>query len=348
MVFTRFVLLVAFLLASTHLKAAYTIDVGPSGITNITNHTNPRHVPGGVATSYPQNVKIPGGPSVPAVRNPRVGYPTISNGLKGYTRINPASAAASVAFATFFYAVDWAWDELTQEWVKYEMECPVGQICAIDGQFNPIVMCSRQPYAINDFGQVKTVVSSHTFVLGGVSYPAGTTVSLFVVEAGDTTSPINSCIDRYPTGRWPTNSFGQFPVITGTVISTPGQEELVPVPLGASDWQDMTDWLPSAVPTDLRDFLDDYHRRNGEPLPHTDLPMTGPSSVPGPETTTTSTSPTGDTTTTVTSTNYDINYGPTTITTTQTTITNNYTNGNPTGTTTTTETAPPRRCHRCR
>src|SRR5690606_37441576 len=67
--------------------------------------------------------------------------------------------------------------------------------------------------------------------------------------------------------------------------------------------------------------------------------MSGPSSVSGPSTTSTSTDPlTGDTTVTNTSTTTNISYGDTTITTTNTTTTNTYVNGNHTKTETTTET----------
>src|SRR5690606_18189968 len=152
-------------------------------------------------------------------RNPVVPYGSVANGLRNFVRINPASLAASAAVTGMFLAFDWVWDEAEQSWGKYEFECPVGAICAIDGVHEVNQMCARQPYALTEIGQVKTVTASRSFNMGGTAYPAGTVVSVTVMPFDGSSPPgfLNNCTQRYPSGSWPTNEQGQFPILVGTV-----------------------------------------------------------------------------------------------------------------------------------
>lgn len=327
----------AFLLAAS-VAQAVTIDLGPSDYREF--GPNGAHTSGGIRSSFGQTVRLPPtSGNLTVTRNPVIPYGSVSTGLRNLVRVNPYSAAASAAAAGLFLAVDWAWDELTQEWVKYEMQCPVGSICAIDGQFVVNSMCGRDPYAINQFDQVKTVTASSGFTMGGVSYPAGTVVSLTVIPNAGGNAPSNwlaNCVNRYPSGRWP-NIEGRFPYLVGTIVTQPGELQQVPVPV---DFSDLDAYLPSADPQLVSDAAGDVQRRIGEPLTgYHDTAMTGPSSVAGPSTTSTSTDPvTGETTVTNTSTQTNISYGDTTITTTNTTTSTTYQNGQQTDTTVTTDT----------
>ena len=337
MVLTRFVLLAAVLFAATSVSAAVTIDLGPSDYRSF--GPNGSHAAGGVRSSFGQTVRIPpASGSLTVMRNPVIPYGSIANGLRAFTRINPASAAASAAVTGLFLAVDWSWDELTQEWVKYEFECPVGQICAIEGTFIPSNMCGNNPDAITSFGEVKTVTSSTSFYLSGITYPPGTVVSLSVEpRAGDLPANfVTYCTTRYPGGYWPTNSQGNFPILVGTVILEPSLPQETPTPV---DFSELEAYLPAAPAQDVSTAAADAQKKIGNPLPgYQDTTITGPSSVSGPESTTTTTTETGDNIVTNTQTTTNISYGPTTITTSETTTTTTYTNGNHTSTETTTET----------
>lgn len=329
--------LCAALFLASSVSAATTIDLGPSDYRNWGTGSN-SHTGAGIRSSTGQTVRLPPlSGNLNVTRNAVIPYGSIANGLRQFTRINPASVAASAAVTGLFLAVDWAWDELTQEWVEYELLCPVGEICAIDGNFNPGLMCSREPYAISEFGQVKTVTASVPFSMDGVTYPAGTAVSLRVIPGTDNPPGfINNCTNRYPEGRWPSVE-GRFPMLVGTIVSEPGEPELSPVP---PNFSELEAYLPSADPNQVGSAGHDAMRRQGAPLPgFQDQTITGPSSVSGPESTSTSTDPvTGDVTVTNTSTQTNISYGDTTITTTTTTTSTSYQNGQETSTTVTTET----------
>ncbi|AXH76981.1 MAG: zonular occludens toxin [Inoviridae sp.] len=331
------VFIASFLFISSQVGAAVTIDLGPSDYRNF--GPNGAHNGAGIRSSTGQTVRLP--PTLNTLnvtRNAVVPYGSVANGLRNFTRVNPGSLAASAAVTALFLAVDWAWDELTQEWVKYEYECPVGQICAIDGDFSVIGMCSRNPGALTSFGEVKTVTAAETFILGGVGYPAGTVVTVEVLPRTDTipSNFINNCTNMYPSGRWPINEFG-FPVLVGTIVSEIGVPEQVPAPV---DFSELEAYLPNAPAQDVSTAAGDAQRRMGGPLPgYQDQTITGPSSVAGPETTSTSTDPvTGDTVVTTTNTTTNISYGDQTITTTNTTTSTTYQNGQETSTTVTTET----------
>ncbi|SFQ86374.1 hypothetical protein SAMN05216578_10989 [Halopseudomonas formosensis] len=339
MVLARFVLLAAVLLAASSVSAAEIIDLGPSDYRNF--GSSGAHTSSGIRSSFGQTVRVP--PSslntLTVTRNPVIPYGSVANGLKNFVRVNPASVAASAAVTGLFLAVDWAWDELTQEWVKYEMQCPVGAICAIDGNYHPMDMCRREPYALTSIGEVKTITASGSFRLGGTNYPAGTVVSVMVAPHDASTpgySFLNNCTSRYPSGNWPTKD-GSFPQLRGMIITEPGVPELLPAPV---DFSELEAQLPALPPGQVAEAAGDAQRRIGNPLPgYTDTTISGPSSIAGPETTSTSTDPvTGDTVVTTTQTTTNITYGDTTITTTNTTTTNTYTNGTHTSTETTTET----------
>lgn len=329
----------ALLLTSSVVSAAETIDLGPSDYRNY--GSNASHTPAGVRSSFPQTVRIPStGANLPVTRNSVIPYGSIKNGLKNFLRVNPKSAAASAAVTGIFMAVDWVWDEAEQSWGKHEFECPVGAICAIDGQYDVQSMCGPYPYALQTVGEVKTVVASRSFTVGGKSYPPGTTVTVTVVPYNPSIETLNNCTYKYPSGLWPTNQQGYFPQLVGTVVLEPDQPEQVFLPPTEADWTKLGNELPLLPAPDVGTAAADTQRKIGGPLPgYSDTTASGPASVAGPEKTTTSTDPvTGDTVVTTTQTTTNITYGDTTITTTNTTTTNTYNNGTHTKTTVTTET----------
>lgn len=331
---------VALLFASS-VSAAETIDLGPSDYRNY--GSNASHTPAGVRSSFPQTVRIPStGANLPVTRNSVIPYGSIKNGLKNFLRVNPKSAAASAAVTGIFMAVDWVWDEAEQSWGKHEFACPTGAICALDGEVQIDQMCGPYPFALKSMGEVKTVVASSGFTLGGKSYPKGTAVTVTVVPYMSSPNFLNNCVDKYPTGRWPVSreTGGRYPILVGTVVLEPDQPEQVFFPPTEADWSKLGDRLPLLPAPDVGTAAADTQRKIGGPLPgYSDTTASGPASVAGPEKTTTSTDPvTGDTVVTTTQTTTNITYGDTTITTTNTTTTNTYNNGTHTETTVTTET----------
>lgn len=332
--------LCAALLFAASVSAAETIDLGPSDYRNYGSSAS--HTPAGVRSSFPQTVRIPStGANLPVTRNSVIPYGSIKNGLKNFLRVNPKSAVASAAVTGIFMAVDWVWDEAEQTWGKHEFQCPAGSICAINGEFIVENMCGPFPYALQSMGEVKTVVASRGFTMGGITYPKGTTVTVTVVPGHTNPSnSLNNCVDKYPSGRWPLGQNARFPVLVGTVVHQPDQPEQVFLPPTEADWDLLGNKLPLLPAPDVGTAAADTQRKIGGPLPgYSDTTASGPSSVAGPEKTTTSTDPvTGDTVVTTTQTTTNITYGDTTITTTNTTTTNTYNNGTHTQTTITTET----------
>lgn len=330
--------LCAALLFASSVSAANIIDLGPSDYRSY--GPSGSHTSGGIRSSFGQTVRMPPGSATLSVtRNPVIPYGSVANGLRSFVRVNPASIAASAAVTGLFLAVDWAWDELEQEWVKYEFDCHPDEVCFVDGEVVVQNMCGRYPYAISAFGEVKTVIATQSFHLGSTLYPSGTTVSVRVVpsDGTGTQNMINNCSSRYPSGNWPTSPQGYFPYLTGTIVHELSEPERLTNP---PDFGELEAYLPSAPAGDVSTAAGDAQRRQGGPLPgYQDQTITGPSSVSGPSSTSTSTDPvTGDTVVTNTSTQTNISYGDTTITTTNTTTSTSYQNGQETSTTTTTET----------
>lgn len=334
----------AALLFAASVSAAETIDLGPSDYRNY--GSNASHTPAGVRSSFPQTVRIPStGANLPVTRNAVIPYGSIKNGLRNFLRVNPQSAAASAAVTGIFIAVDWVWDEAEQSWGKREFQCPQGAICAIDGEVDLTTMCGPYPHALKSIGEVKTVISKYGFSHGSKYYPAGTAVTVTVIPFDGSTYPVgfvNHCTSRYPSGRWPTSPQGHFPILIRTPVAEPdlSEPEEVFFPPTEADWSKLGNELPLLPAPDVGTAAADTQRKIGGPLPgYSDTTASGPSSVAGPEKTTTTTDPvTGDTVVTTTQTITNISYGDTTITTTNTTTTTTYVNGTPTGTTVTTET----------
>src|SRR5690606_26148376 len=116
-------------------------------------------------------------------------------------------------------------------------------------------------------------------------------------------------------------------------------QQYVSVPVIQGEYSRLAGEVPNLPAGQVAEATGDAQRRYGMAPGYHDTQMSGPSSVTGPETTSTSTDPvTGDTIVTNTQTTTNITYGDTTITTTNTTTTNTYTNGTHTSTETTTET----------
>lgn len=318
MVLARFVLLAAFLLAASSVNAAVTIDLGPSDYRSF--GPNGAHTTGGIRSSFGQTVRMPpSSGSLTVTRNPVIPYGSIANGLRNFTRINPASVAASAAVTGLFLAVDWVFDQSTGEWMKEDV------FYYDDLDFNLWCVqsyCGPSPESVCD-GYVSSILGpgrSTSVVIqtstSALCYQQG---SAFVTLTRSGECPVGYSYES-ATGR----------CTSGTQL----------IELDESDWSELAGYLPSADPQTVADAAADTQRKIGDPLPgYQDQTITGPSSVAGPETTSTSTDPvTGDTIVTTTNTTTNITYGDTTITTTNTTVTNTYTNGNHTSTETTTET----------
>ena len=218
----------AALLFASSVSAANIIDVGPSDYRNF--GPNGSHTSSGIRSSTGQTVRIPpGSGSLTVTRNAVIPYSGVANGLRNFVRVSPQSVAASAAITGMFLAFDWVWDSAEQSWGKYEFECPVGSICAIDGNQNVLQMCARHPGALTSVGEVKTVTASTSFSAGGRTWPAGTTVSVTVVPGAESDSnpyTVNNCVQRYPEGAWPQQD-GRFPALIATPIEEPGVPEQV-------------------------------------------------------------------------------------------------------------------------
>lgn len=316
--------------------AASTIDVGPSNWRNY--GPNGTHTSGGVQSTFGQSVRLPptiSGPTrvLPVSRNPVIPYGSIANGAKNFLRVNPQSVAASAAITGLFLAVDWVFDQATGEWVKEEFDITdeiVGDFfwtisgptqfasaesaCEAYPAMSTCNRCVPGSGSIDRFEQPGLAVCGYQYEDWSGVHDA----TIYTSRTGG-----NSCPDGYI----------YYPAVGGCGA-------MIARPISEADWAELEASLPSSNPQEVANAGRDSQNRLGGPLPgYTDMPMTGPSSVTGPETTSTSTDPvTGDTIVTNTSTQTNISYGPTTITTTNTTTSTTYQNGQETGTTVTTET----------
>lgn len=311
---------VAVLLAASSVSAAEIIDLGPSdyrrwGSGTFHHHTN------GLNAKFGQTVRMPPmNTNLAVTRNPVVPYGSIVNGAKNFVRINPASVAASAAITALFLGLDWVFDEELDSWMK-EGE---GDI-----------------YEDPNFVLYQTTYSG-TLITGPTAEIA---CQRFYAIAGGSFSHADLSTDGSvarcrPSNVRQVNRVAECPadlVFDPRVGACRGDIRLVP--LTDADWLQLQNRLPTEDPDRVGNAAGDIMERQGAPLPgYQDLQMEGPSSVSGPETTTTTTTETGDSIVTSTQTTTNISYGPTTITTTNTTVTNTYTNGNHTSTETTTET----------
>lgn len=320
MVLARFVLLAAVLLAASSVSAAVTIDLGPSdyrrwGSGTYHHHTN------GLNAKFGQTVRMPPmNTNLTVTRNPVVPYGSIVNGAKNFVRINPASVAASAAITALFLGLDWVFDEQLDSWMKEG-----------DGDI----------YEDPNFVLYETTYNG-TLIAGPTAEIA---CQRFYAIAGGSFSHVDLNADGSvgrcrPSNVRQVNRVAECPsgfVFDPTVGACRGDVRLLP--LTDADWLQLQNKLPAENPDLVGNAANDIMERQGAPLPgFTDLQMEGPSSVTGPETTTSTTTETGDNIVTTTQTTTNISYGDTTITTTNTSVTNTYHNGNHTSTETTTET----------
>lgn len=317
----------AFLFASS-VSAAVTIDLGPSDYRNWGTGVN-SHTTGGLRSSTGQVVRIPpSNGNLTVTRNAVIPYGSLANGMRNFLRINPSSLAASAAVTGLFLAVDWVFDEAAGEWRKWgSEELTDPDLLLWKGQFSfdspwvyaptPTDLCEALA-AQRGYSLSRLVLQNNAQTLVCYrSLPGGGDTSFAVGQLNA------SCPDGY-----------SFLPSEGVCVSEPRL-----IDLDSSDWSELAGYLPSADPDQVASAGRDTQRMIGNPLPgYQDQTITGPSSVSGPETITTTTTETGDNIVTTTQTTTHITYGDTTITTTETTVTNTYTNGIHTGTTTTTET----------
>lgn len=335
--------LCASLLFASSVSAAVTIDLGPSDYRNWGTGSS-AHASNGIRQSFGQTVRIPpANTSLVVTRNPVVPYGSIANGMRSFVRVNPASVAASAAITAIMLGLDWAFDEERDSWMKEGIET--------EPEFGDFYWYKRSDPSITAPAPAQLCVAitpgrvEETYVYRDYEF------SHFVFESNGRNA---NC--WYDVTYTPKN--GQPPYLgpqQRVEISRAGSQCYPPavyypdlgvcgrpglVPLTSSDWQELEASLPSTAPSLVGDAAGDIMARDGSPLPgYSDTTITGPSSVSGPETTSTSTDPvTGDTVVTTTQTTTNITYGDTTITTTNTTTSNTYTNGQHTGSEIITET----------
>lgn len=324
MVITRFVLLAAFLLAASSVSAAVTIDLGPSDYKKF--GPNAQHTGSGVRSSYGQTVRIPpAGGNLSVNRNAIVPYGSIANGLRGLARSTPGAIAASAAMSTIFIGLDWVFDQ--GEWKKLEegwitdpdfvgWSGAVGS-CTVTGP-TPAAVCEGlvSSCAGREYARYTLNSSGDQAVCYGLIYGNENTVAV-----------------ASRTGQCPEGS-----VFNSATGNCDVEGELIT--LTDADYSRIAGYLPTVDPELSAESASELQRRQGAPLPGYQADtITGPSTITGSETTSTSTDPvTGDTIVTTTNTTTNISYGDTTITTTDTTTSTTYTNGNHTSTETITET----------
>lgn len=210
------------------------------------------------------------------------------------------------------------------------------------GAYDPSQLCNRVAKS-ETFGKVTIITSSGITYAVGVYNNPQSNVPPYPPADYNAAKANNSCTNS-ALGYKPVN--GYFPISRGKIISIDQIEEGAPIPLTQADYDLMesfaavkdSDWLkarlrehcegslkPDACYQSLRDSVS----------------ITGPSSVPGPSTTstTTYTKPDGTTgtATTTTNTTYNINYGPTYYDYSRTTQTTKSEDGVPVSEETTTE-----------
>lgn len=339
MVHSRFVFLVALLFAAASpVVSATTIDLGREDFRRWGSGTGHHSLEGlrvstGTAVRMPRPV-----PDFNVTRNSIVPYQGISNALKKAARATPAQVAASAAFATVFAAVDYVLDQGEFVKVEYE-EAPLSP-----GHFQWGI--TRNGYGTRYAPSPVTACNNMAqfFTSGGRTWEIQ---SVQKVDDGR-----YNCIFRYRDQPWYSwNSNNTQPAVRvgsgcpdGTMYD-PGLaacSSSFPVPLSDADFDALTPYWPDQSPSQLLPgvvLLNDLGFNSD--LGASDGVITGPASVDGPATTTTTTLPTGESQTTVTTPTHHMDYSPTTVTNTGTTeVTNTYINGNLTNTTTTNITNP--------
>lgn len=325
--------LCAALLFASSIVNASTINVGPSNYQDY--GPSGSHSGGGVRSTFGQTVRLPptvSGPTrmLPVSRNAVIPYGSIANGLKNFTRVTPGSLAASAAVTGLFLAMDWAFDVGEDAWGTYgDAILDEDQNFGLwTNQQNPsqgawptaeigctaVITAASPTFTFDSFQITGNGQQANCYANIGVPQPAHIGNLTRVAEC-----PSPSVFNTELGGC----------VIDGEFIV-----------LNDSHFAELEARLPSLPATTIAEAARDTQRMIGNPLPgYHDQAMTGPSSVSGPGTTSTSTDPvTGDTIVTTTNTTTNISYGDTTITTTNTTTSTTYQNGQETSTTVTTET----------
>lgn len=317
--------LCAAVLLAASVNAAEIIDLGPSDYRNF--GSGGAHTGAGIRSSFGHTVRMPPTSlnTLTVTRNPVVPYASAAARMRPFTAVHPASVAASAAITGLFLAMEWYFDEEIGEWSVREVE----SIPPIEGtgwRMTTGVGCQA-----GVFPTPRAACDAYSACAG---FPPGT------LEYRSPTQQICS-VSR------PGNSH-TVSITTPGLDCPPGSElnvqegacqQYVSVPVIQGEYSRLAGELPNLPANEVAEATGDAQRRYGMAPGYHDTQMSGPSSVSGPETTSTSTDPvTGDTVVTTTQTTTNITYGDTTITTTNTTTTNTYTNGTHTGSETITET----------
>lgn len=317
--------LCAAVLLAASVNAAEIIDLGPSDYKNF--GTSGAHTSAGIRSSFGQTVRMPPTSlnTLTVTRNPVVPYASAAARMRPFTAIHPISAAASAAVTGLFLAMEWYFDEEIGEWSVREVEyippiegtgwklVGVPQSCEAGGFPTPRAACD---YYADCMG----------FQPGELEYRSPTHFRCHITQPFNTSINISSPGLECPPGS-------EYNAQEGAC------QQYVSVPVIQGEYSRLAGELPNLPANEVAEATGDAQRRYGMAPGYHDTQMSGPSSVSGPETTSTSTDPvTGDTIVTTTQTTTNITYGDTTITTTNTTTSNTYTNGQHTGSETVTET----------
>lgn len=316
-------LCVALLFASS-VTAAVTIDLGPSDYTKF--GPNGTHTGAGIRSSFGQTVRLPPlSSNLVVTRNAVVPYASAAARMRPFTSVHPATAAASAAVTGLFLAMEWYFDEEIGQWSVREIE----NIPPIEGTGWRITS-GPEPCRVS-------------------GYPSPEQLCLSAVGGSCNRRPLDHYAVTSPTSGYCRYQGGSILDFSTPGLSCPPGSELVvsegvcqqyeSTPVIQGEYSRLEGQLPFMSAGQVASGTGDAQRRFGEASGYNDTTITGPSSVAGPETTSTSTDPvTGDTIVTNTSSTTNISYGDTTITTSTTTTSTTYQNGQETSTTVTEET----------
>jgi len=320
----------SFFLASS-VNAAVTLDLGPTDY-RVWGSGTSQHTLNGLRHSVGTAVRMPNtGASLPVVRNPVIPYSGIGSVLRTVGRGTPAAVLTSAAMSGIFYAMDWFFDQETQQWMKdgYEVVPPVpgtgwriNSGTAACAYTNTGISYASPDAACEFAGPCQSTPRSEY----SVTLLTSNTARCTLTNPGSITINVSGSSIMCPIGS-------NFRPETGTCAKA------APVPLEDSDWSSLDGALPNFPAGQVGGAAGDGMDLTGGPAPgYSDDPITGPSSVTGTSSNTTSTNANGDTIVTNTNITNNYTYGPTTISETTITTTTTYQNGTQTGTETTVET----------
>jgi hypothetical protein len=325
---------VALFLVSSSLASAVTIDLGPSDFSRLGTGTATATATG-VRHSVDGVVRFPGGriPDFTVTRNQLVPLSGVTNGLKSLVRSTPGAVVGSAALTALFAGIDWVIDSssgvpvlsrnsptvVTSDPSNYRWQSPL-----VDPPVffpSPLSACEHTVVAVAGYTAV-VGVSTHGGNGNGICTFRRTDGTLTNFMAPRSGSACNT---------------GHYQIVNG--VGGCYQTGLVPVQ--ETDWSTFPDYLGTKDAATVASTAGILIGAGVDPadMSLSDDVITGPVTVVGETTTSTSVDSEGNTTVTSETTTHEFAYSPTEVTNTgSTTATDVYTNGNLSSSTTTTTT----------